>query len=69
MELLGRDAMDLAKDGLLEGVARNDHETTGISFLFCNSVATAVWVGVWRGSEWRVDEEGEGGICRAQGHG
>jgi hypothetical protein len=52
VELFGGDAIDLVEDGLLDGVARNDCETTRIFFLFCDSVTTAVWVGVWRGGQW-----------------
>jgi len=52
IEQLRGDALDLVKDRLLDGVAGDDRETTGVSFLFCDSVATAVWVGVWRGGQW-----------------
>ena len=43
--------MDLVKDRLLEGVAWDDHETTGVFFFFSDSVTTAVWVGVWKGGQ------------------
>lgn len=65
VELLGGDGMDLVEDGLLDGVAGDDRETARVSFLFCDSVTTAVWVGVW---EVVSAEDGEKDICRAAGH-
>lgn len=52
IELLGGDATDLVKDGLLVGIAGNDHKTTGVFFFFSDSITTAVWVGVWKGGQW-----------------
>ena len=51
IKVLGGDAMDLVKDRLLEGVAGDDHEATGVLFFFSDSVTTAVWVGVWRSGQ------------------
>ena len=66
VELLGGDGMDLVKDGLLDSVAGDDCETPRVSFLFCDSVTTAVWVGIW---EVVSGLGSESGICRARGHG